>query len=152
MVDHTNTPKAPTDDSISLRQYVDIVSKGLRDQIDGLATQIALSLDAHNKAHEREHQMTETAVVKAEEAMTMRLEQMNEFRSQITDERGSYLTKAEFARFEEGYMSRHQELVRLVNEQRNMWSRLQGQMVLITAAPVVLSMVATAIAIWVALG
>lgn len=141
-----------TDDNISLRQYVDLNVRALRERIDGLETQIAMSLEAHNKAHEREHAMTETAVIKAEEAMTMRLEQMNEFRAQITNERGAYLTKSEFNRFEESYTARHREVVERINEQRNLWSKLQGQMVLITAAPVLLSMVATAVALWVALG
>jgi hypothetical protein len=134
--------------AMHLREYVDIVAKGLRERIDGLENQISLSLEAHNKAHEREHAMTETAVTKAEESMTMRLESMNEFRQQITNERAMYLTRDEFTRFEESYLERYREIGERVNDQRNLWSRLQGQIAFLLAVPIILSTIATVVALW----
>ena len=101
-----------TDDSISIREhletalknqreYVDLAVKRVADSVVSLEKRVAETNDQHNLSHSREHGMTELAVKKAEEAMSSRLEAMNEFRGQITDERGRYLTKDEFQRFEE---------------------------------------------------
>lgn len=138
----------PTNDSIPLREYVDLQFDTVRKQIGVLEKGIQTTAEAHNRSHEREHAMTEQAILKADEAMTIRLENMNQFREQLTLERTSYLTKDEFARFEEGYQQRHMAIGERVSRQENMWSKLQGQMVLFVAIPIILSLIATVVGIW----
>lgn len=50
----------------------------------------------HEIAHAREHESTEKAILKAEESLAQRLEAMNEFREQITTERGDYVRREEY--------------------------------------------------------
>lgn len=84
-----------TDDAISLREYMDREITSVRREIATLANGIQETAKVHADAHTREHNMTNTALTKAEDAMTIRLEQMNEFRQQITTERGTFSTKPE---------------------------------------------------------
>ena len=47
----------------------------------------------HQRVHEVEKESSRLALDKAENALKARLESMNEFREQITDERGGYATR-----------------------------------------------------------
>ena len=51
-------------------------------------------------------QLHQTAISKAETTMNVRLENMNEFRSQIKDTAATYLTKAEFDQYVKGQDNR----------------------------------------------
>lgn len=84
-----------SDGGVDLREFLEAQIATVRREIATLDRTIVQTADVHARAHEREHAMTELAVTKAEEALTIRLEQMNEFREQITSERGTYPTKAE---------------------------------------------------------
>jgi hypothetical protein len=97
---------AATDDAISLREYVDGRIDGLKAAVDERFSADTRAVETaftavretnriHAEAHNREHQANQIAIAKAEEALTIRLEAMNEFRAQITQERGTYSTKAE---------------------------------------------------------
>lgn len=84
----------------------------LRAEVRGLEARLALLTQTHDRAlslreevldrrfedrwksHEREHQLILDAVGKAERAVDVRLEGMNELRSQIERERGNYITRA----------------------------------------------------------
>jgi len=84
-----------SDEHPSLREYVDRETATIRREIAKLESTIKETADIHAKAHEREHLMTDNAINKAAEALTLRLEAMNEFRDQLTSERGTFPTKAE---------------------------------------------------------
>jgi uncharacterized protein YydD (DUF2326 family) len=71
---------------IPLREYLE------RALTDYIRYHEALHAD-HSLAHGREHMMYQEAIQKAEEAMTARLEGMNEFRQQLTAERALYVTR-----------------------------------------------------------
>lgn len=70
-----------TNDEISLREY----------------------FEARWEAHKNEHKLLASAIDRAGQDIDRRLEEMNQFRAQIQEERGEFLTKME-------YESRHREL------------------------------------------
>jgi len=143
---------ATTDDGITLREYVDLAVNRIADSVTSLESRMTEINTQHNQSHMREHGMTELAVQKAEQAMQERLAGMNEFRAQITDERGSYLTKAEFARFEEGSNKELDAIRSTLGLQGNQWSNLQGKMAAFGAILIVISMVSMMVALWARLG
>lgn len=55
--------------------------------------------DLHDKAHFMEHQMTSEALNKADRALEIRLEGMNEFRAQLEKQAGAFLTREVFEQF-----------------------------------------------------
>ena len=141
-----------TDDGITLREYVDLAVKRVADSVTSLESRMIEINAQHNQSHAREHQMVELAVSKAEQAMQERLAGMNEFRNQLSDERGTYLTKPEFSRFEEG-INREMDTVRQsLNAQANQWSNLQGKMAAFGAILIVISLVSMMVALWARLG
>jgi len=124
-----------TDESIiTLRDYVELLAKRNADAIASLSSNMAEINRIHSDAHAREHAMTKDALDNAKRAMDLRLDEMNQFRAQITDERGHFLTKVEFQRFEEG----------LSKEMRVMsgaWARLYGGAAAFTLVLAVLAIV-----------
>lgn len=84
-----------SDPVISLREYLDREIVAVRRELNTMATGVLETAKAHSESHAREHNMTNTALSKAEEAMTIRLGQMNEFREQIVAERQTYVTRSE---------------------------------------------------------
>ncbi len=68
--------------TVSLRDYIDTRIKNVESQIK--------SLSEFNAQH---FYLNEEAIKKSEQAMTVRLEGMNEFREQINKERSDYVTK-----------------------------------------------------------
>jgi chromosome segregation ATPase len=70
--------------------------------------------------HNREHQMIQDAVAKAEQSVNVRLEGMNELRAQINSERGSYLSRAE-------YDAKHEALAHAVDAlERSMIAKIDN--------------------------
>ncbi len=67
---------------VSLQEYIDIRIKSIERQIEDLSRFTAQHFELSERANE-----------KAKEVMEIRLEGMNEFRSQIDKERTSYATK-----------------------------------------------------------
>ena len=110
---------AATDDTISLREYVDLAVKRNADAVVSLESRMGEINALHATAHAREHDMTKDALDNAKRSLDLRLDEMNEFRKQISDERSTYLTKAEFTRFEEG-------LQKELRVQNTAWARLYG--------------------------
>ena len=121
---------AATDDSISIREhletsvrnqreYIDLATKRNADSIVSLESRMTEINALHATAHAREHEMTKDALDSAKKSLDLRLDEMNEFRKQITDERATFLTKAEFARFEEG-------LQKELRVMATAWARLYG--------------------------
>lgn len=55
--------------------------------------------ELHAQAHEREHQMTATALDKAEQSMDKRLEQMTVFREELNAQAGSFVNREMFERY-----------------------------------------------------
>jgi len=76
---------------ISLRDYIDSRLKSEREHLDSILKLVTQHFDLNEKA-----------LKKAEEAMLIRLSQMNEFREQINKERSDYLTKESFSSIEDG--------------------------------------------------
>jgi hypothetical protein len=60
-------------------------------------------MEARWNAHDKEHVSLQRAVDTAVGTLDVRLSEMNQFRAQIQEERGAFLTKSE-------YESRHREL------------------------------------------
>ena len=141
-----------TDDTITLREYVDLSFKRVSDSVSALESRLIEINREHTQSHAREHQMVELAVSKAEAAMTERLAGMNEFRAQITDERGSYMTKAEFDRFETSLREWQSATMSLISQQQNLWSNLQGKITSFGGLLGVVSIVSLLIALWARLG
>ena len=110
---------AATDDTISLREYVDLAVKRNADAVISLETRMAEINTLHATAHAREHSMTKDALDNAKKSLDLRLDEMNEFRKQISDERSTYLTKAEFTRFEDA-------LQKELKVMSTAWARLYG--------------------------
>jgi hypothetical protein len=71
-----------TPEEVSLRDYMELCMKGLDDKID-----------AQTRLMTQHFQLNEQAIKKAEDSMTLRLESMNQFRAQLTEERSSLATK-----------------------------------------------------------
>ncbi len=71
---------------VTLKEYIDSRIKSLELQIESLAR--------FNSQH---FELNEKAIQKAEEAMLVRLDNMNEFRAQINQERANYATKESVA-------------------------------------------------------
>jgi len=68
------------------REYVDRM-------VDILRTEACKNIDTHMQIHERERE----AVTLNREVINTRLVQMNEFREQITSERGTYIPRSEYS-------------------------------------------------------
>ena len=86
--------------------------------------QLKMLMDARFKALERERDMVykeqKEALEKALTSIDRRLEQMNEFRSQLRDQQGQYLTRNE-------YDAKHETLVQRIGEREETISKLQGR-------------------------
>jgi len=67
---------------ITLQKYIDMRLKATEDKIDAQSTYIQQHFDLNDRA-----------LQKAEDAMLIRLDSMNEFRAQINKERTEYVTK-----------------------------------------------------------
>lgn len=84
----------------------DVLEKNIDRTEKSLSDKIAANLDAHEEvhriheaAHEREHQMTNIALTKAEESMNQRLEGMNQFREQLNSQTQSFVTRDTFDKY-----------------------------------------------------
>jgi len=74
------------------------------------------------EGHKHEHQLLEQAVARARETIDLRLESMNEFRSQIQSERETMLSKDKFDVY-------HEQLsLRVANLEKGL-SSMQGKMI-----------------------
>jgi len=140
------------EDTITLREYVDLSCRRIADSVTALESRLTEISREHTQSHAREHQMVELAVSKAETAMTERLAGMNEFRQQISDERGSYMTKAEFDRFENALREWQSMTTGLISQQQNLWSNLQGKITSFGGLLGIVSIVSLLVALWARLG
>ena len=52
--------------------------------------------DEYRRGHAREHELERQALLKAEATMNLRLEGMNEFRAQLNQQQGTFVTRTEF--------------------------------------------------------
>lgn len=84
----------------------DVLEKNVDRTQTALNDQLQRSLDAHEQvhriheiAHEREHNMTNTALTKAEESMNQRLEGMNQFREQLNAQTQNFVTREVFEKY-----------------------------------------------------
>lgn len=71
-----------TSEEVTLRDYVDLRVKNVEGKIDALRDYMA-----------QHFELNELAIKKAEEAMLVRLERMNQFREQVTTERACFANK-----------------------------------------------------------
>ncbi len=86
----------PTDESSSRVTLQAFIEQAL--QAQRLAVETALgvqtrALETAFSAHRREHDAAQLALEKAERALSVRLEGMNELRQQISTERGQYVNR-----------------------------------------------------------
>ncbi len=115
-------------DDVSLRDYLETCLKSLEDKIENQSEFIA-----------QHFELNEKAIKKAEEAMQIRLEGMNEFRSQINMERMNYLTR-------DNYSVIHEELCKRVEKLETTNSFSAGKMWMVMAGfaaiPTILALLA----------
>jgi hypothetical protein len=71
--------------------------------------------------HAEVHRLLKEAVDAAVKALNVRLEAMNEFRGQITSERGNYVTR-------ENYDLRHDELKNKIGQLENHKANIEGRL------------------------
>lgn len=83
-------------DDVSLREYIDTRIGAVEGRIDRLEDHWAQRGAIHETAHSREHALTEEAIDRAREAMEKRLDGMNEFRGQLSDQAARFVARAEF--------------------------------------------------------
>jgi len=104
---------------------------GLRDYVDVL-------LRAYCEAHEKEHVLMAENASHAREAMDLRLKAMNEFRTQISNERASYLTQDKFdvkhEALERVVVARIEFAEKRVMELEKMVANMKGRSTAIAAA------------------
>jgi len=81
----------------------------------------------HVQAHEREHQMTATAIEKAERAMEIRLEGMNEFRSQLREQATGFVPRESFDTFVSSHTDRASVLEKALTERANTLERVTSE-------------------------
>lgn len=93
----------------------------LKEYLEGLISSLEKQDTAHWASHTREHVLLKEAIDVAYQVLSTRLETMNEFRAQITSERGTYVTKAV-------YEERHENLKTQLNKLEIKNSNLDGKL------------------------
>lgn len=73
----------------ALRQHIDSQKESIKTALESLR----LSLSERDKYIDRADERAREAITKADSQLAARLETMNEFRNQITKERGEYITR-----------------------------------------------------------
>ena len=79
------------------------IEQAVKTALDAVAETAHIHQDAHTKehiAHERIHAVEKTAVDKAEESMNTRLEGMNEFRLQLSDQASKFISREVFEAYQ----------------------------------------------------
>lgn len=90
----------------SHQELHDVINKGINNQIDGVNQRIDDLVTAHERvhsihaeAHDREHELNELAITKAENQVDRRLEGMNEFRDQLNKQAQTFVTRDIFDKY-----------------------------------------------------
>ena len=96
----------------SLAASVSDLSVSLRDYIERIFSEREAALNLAFKAQQE-------ALALASRTLELRLEKLNELRQEVTQDRGNYLTKAE-------YESKHQTLIDRIGRLENFNSRVLG--------------------------
>ncbi len=115
-------------DDISLKDYIDTRIKSVEDKLDSQA-----AFSAQHFA------LNEQAIKKAEDSMFIRLESMNLFRAQITEERRSYATKESTALIMEAFDNR---LKKLENSNAFSAGKLWMVMAIFAVIPTIMAVIA----------
>jgi hypothetical protein len=97
------------DEVVSLRQYIEAL------------------MNQERKSHAREHELLAESVQHTKENLELRLESMNQFRSQITEERGTMLSR-------ETYETRHVDLERRISLIETGLANIRGRSAATSAA------------------
>jgi hypothetical protein len=106
------TPPDWTDDDVSLREHVEAIMDE-RQEAHGREHELLQS------ALEREQKLREEALKQARLVVDERLEKLNELRSEVQEDRASYLTKPVFEAFRDERLQKLNELRAEVAEDRN---------------------------------
>jgi hypothetical protein len=117
-----------TPDEVPLRDYMELLIKGLE-----------AKLDAQSKFNAQHFGLNEIAIKKSEEAMLLRLENMNKFREQIQGERGALATKEWVGIMSEGLCTR---LDKLENNSAFSAGKMWMVMAIFAAVPTVIALIA----------
>lgn len=116
-----------TDDSITFREYIESIIKSLDDKLIS-------QWSAHDKVHNHLDESRKLAVTE----INRRLDEMNNFREQVTDERANFVDK-------ETYQVKMDDLIRRMDKFENWRSNLEGKMwmlgAVITGLTVIINLV-----------
>ena len=113
---------------VSLKEYIDVQITGVHTSIDNLKSLMA-----------KQFELNERAVKLAQDALTIRLEHMNEFRAQILEERANLATKENV---ETCYEKLHQRIVPLETSKAVTVGQIKVMMFIFATIPTVLALIA----------
>ncbi len=115
------------------------MDEATRDYIDTRIRNVEDKLDFQKEFNALHFELNEKAILKAENSMTLRLEGMNDFRDQLTNEREGYATKEATELLLQAYDSR---LGKLENASSFSAGRLWMVMAIFAAIPTVIALIA----------
>jgi hypothetical protein len=115
---------------VSLKEYIDVQITGVHTSIDNLKSLMA-----------KQFELNERAVKLAQEALTIRLEHMNEFRAQILEERANLATK-------ENLIAVYDKLDERIKPLETAKSVSSGQLKLLATLPAGVAMILALIALF----
>jgi chromosome segregation ATPase len=85
-----------TDEHIGLKEYIDRLIVEVNERFQDIRRAQDMLGTVHMAAHTQEHQMLQRAIDKSEESLNKRLEGMNEFREQLSEQAGRFVTIVQF--------------------------------------------------------
>ncbi len=96
MSDNDSRPTPPV--SLPLVQFIDRAVEAERRWMEAEFRRFADALEAHARAEDLRHEAGDAKIQKANEVLDYRLEEMNNFRAQINQERAEYLRREMYDR------------------------------------------------------
>ena len=102
------------------KEYVDKADGTIIDRLKSFEDEMRRVAAAHDKAHEREHAMTDLAVQTAVGPMDKRI-------SLLTDDMKTYASKESIDRVIKTSEDRRIDVDKVLNQLTNQWSKLVGQ-------------------------
>jgi len=106
--------------SVPWKEYVDKADGVITDRLKSFEDETRRVSAAHDKAHDREHQMAELAVQTAVVPMDKRI-------TLVTDDMKTYASKESVALVIKAAEDRRIDVDKVLNTLTNQWSKLSGQ-------------------------
>lgn len=84
------TPNGNGPNQISLKEYIEALLAEHMRVHERHDAGLEVRLQEHQASHDREHEQTEKAILKSEQAVEKRFESVNEFRNQLKDQAATF--------------------------------------------------------------